>query len=90
MMGISDSAYPEPGPPNYQQPSDELANAPTTPRHNGGDNQSYMDGHAKWISINSIPDVNPNAQSKNIADTAGLHYWFGSDTNWYNANTPPH
>jgi prepilin-type N-terminal cleavage/methylation domain-containing protein/prepilin-type processing-associated H-X9-DG protein len=89
MMGLTDANSPEVGPRNSaahdQICCDSYPSAPA--RHNGGANQSYNDGHAKWISMSSIPDL---GSATNFTDTAGLHYWYGSDSNWYSLNSPPH
>jgi prepilin-type N-terminal cleavage/methylation domain-containing protein/prepilin-type processing-associated H-X9-DG protein len=43
-------------------------------RHNSGCNQSYMDGHCKWIAFTNIPD--PTVLT---AGSANRHYWYGID-----------
>ena len=50
--------------------------ATTNARHNGGCNQSYMDGHAKWIAFASIPDP---ASGTPPPASAAKHYWLGID-----------
>jgi prepilin-type N-terminal cleavage/methylation domain-containing protein/prepilin-type processing-associated H-X9-DG protein len=45
-------------------------------RHNLGCNQSYMDGHAKWIAFASIPDP---ASGTPPPASAAKHYWLGID-----------
>jgi prepilin-type N-terminal cleavage/methylation domain-containing protein/prepilin-type processing-associated H-X9-DG protein len=52
MMVITDAIN-----DNVGQYTDCAANA-TAARHNGGCDQSYMDGHAKWIAYTNIPDSN--------------------------------
>ncbi len=48
----------------------------TNARHNEGCNMSYLDGHAKWISFNNIPDPASGAPP---AGSAAKHFWQGSD-----------
>ena len=50
----------------------------TNARHNLGINTSYMDGHAKWISLASIPDGSIAASGAG-ALTAGRRFWEGTD-----------
>ena len=50
-------------------------NVPVTVRHNNGCNQSYMDGHVKWIAYTNIYDAITTA----TASSAGKHYWWGKD-----------
>jgi prepilin-type N-terminal cleavage/methylation domain-containing protein/prepilin-type processing-associated H-X9-DG protein len=58
---------------------------PVTVRHNNGCNQSYMDGHVKWIAFTNIPDpALANAYcivagGGPVADQPSAHYWFGKD-----------
>jgi prepilin-type N-terminal cleavage/methylation domain-containing protein/prepilin-type processing-associated H-X9-DG protein len=44
----------------------------TNARHNSGSNQSYMDGHAKWVATTNIPVWVAGATSND-------HYWCGTD-----------
>lgn len=41
--------------------------------HNNGCNQSYVDGHVKWIAFQSIPS--PKTGDANL----NRHYWYGID-----------
>jgi len=51
-------------------------NVPVTIRHNNGCNQSYMDGHVKWIAFVNIPDP---ASGKPPPNSPAKHYWQGTD-----------
>jgi prepilin-type N-terminal cleavage/methylation domain-containing protein/prepilin-type processing-associated H-X9-DG protein len=46
-------------------------------RHNLGSNMSYLDGHAKWNSIASLPDVTVSTMA--AMTTAGAHFFWGQD-----------
>jgi prepilin-type N-terminal cleavage/methylation domain-containing protein/prepilin-type processing-associated H-X9-DG protein len=52
----------------------EIASSAATCRHNEGANQSYMDGHAKFLAYRAIPDPATIA-----AGNAAKHYWSGID-----------
>ena len=45
-------------------------------RHQQGGNMSYMDGHAKWIALGTIPDPASGAPPPN---TPAKHFWLGID-----------
>jgi prepilin-type N-terminal cleavage/methylation domain-containing protein/prepilin-type processing-associated H-X9-DG protein len=45
----------------------------TLARHNNGSNQSYVDGHAKWIATTNIP------LNSGVASSPNNHYWLGKD-----------
>jgi prepilin-type processing-associated H-X9-DG protein len=47
-----------------------------TARHNQGCHMSYMDGHAKWIAFENIPDPASGAPP---AKSLAKHYWQGID-----------
>jgi prepilin-type processing-associated H-X9-DG protein len=47
-----------------------------TARHSEGCNQSYMDGHVKWIAFDNIPDP---AGGTHPAKSEAKHYWQGTD-----------
>jgi prepilin-type processing-associated H-X9-DG protein len=65
MMGLTDASYFIVYPPNTGYISGG--------RHNGGLNQSYVDGHAKWLSVLNIPT------SGETTPTNGNHYWYGTN-----------
>ena len=48
----------------------------TNTRHNNGCNQSYMDGHVKWIMFANIPDP---AGGSPPPKSPAKHYWQGTD-----------
>ena len=47
-----------------------------TARHSGGCNQTYMDGHVKWIAFEDISDPDGG---KPPAKSPAKHYWQGRD-----------
>jgi prepilin-type N-terminal cleavage/methylation domain-containing protein/prepilin-type processing-associated H-X9-DG protein len=49
---------------------------PTKARHNGGSNMSYLDGHAKWINVQNIPDITVARGATN----PGMHFYWGQDS----------
>ena len=46
-------------------------------RHNAGVNQSYVDGHAKWMAFKAIPSAWD--APGNVSGSLARHYWFGVD-----------
>jgi prepilin-type processing-associated H-X9-DG protein len=48
----------------------------TNTRHNNGCNQSYMDGHVKWIAFDNIPGPPGGSPPPG---SAAKHYWQGSN-----------
>jgi prepilin-type N-terminal cleavage/methylation domain-containing protein/prepilin-type processing-associated H-X9-DG protein len=53
-----------------------MAQATINARHSGGENMSFMDGHAKWMPIASLPD--PALCATN--GSPSKHFWWGEDT----------
>jgi prepilin-type N-terminal cleavage/methylation domain-containing protein/prepilin-type processing-associated H-X9-DG protein len=88
MMGLIDSGTATPGGCNHGDHTWGIAGGVGSPydngaRHNGGNNNSYMDGHAKWISFLNIPDVAAGNVGCASISASSLHYWVGADTNPY-------
>ena len=50
--------------------------AASTCRHGGGGNVGYLDGHAKWLPLASVPDP---ASGNPPAGSAARRFWMGVD-----------
>jgi prepilin-type processing-associated H-X9-DG protein len=79
MLGVMDAVSPT---LNYNAPfsivQKEIGSMtePVTIRHNSGCNQSYMDGHVKWIAFANIPDTISGSPPPG---SVNKHYWQGKD-----------
>jgi prepilin-type N-terminal cleavage/methylation domain-containing protein/prepilin-type processing-associated H-X9-DG protein len=51
----------------------------TNCRHNLGCNMGFMDGHAHWMPLSSIPDPTQPAGTVTNGIT-NCHFWYGTDT----------
>ena len=57
---------------------DALADLPIPPRHNDGSNISFVDGHAKWMKTQSVPDP-ANQDPATQAGIDSKKFWQGID-----------
>lgn len=45
--------------PNYHMMRVDVLNGFPNPRHNGGTNYAFCDGHVKWLPQKAVPDTDP-------------------------------